>query len=89
MCVRFVRYVEVRPNNTDIEVVLANAYMCLPESQWDSSSPSSAGIAGGGGGGGRAVVAHADLTLTQQWRGMPQVRKVFLFYLRLFRGAAC
>ncbi|CAM9957842.1 unnamed protein product, partial [Ectocarpus sp. 12 AP-2014] len=64
------RYVEVRPNNTDVEVVLANAYICLPESQWDCYAH--AGGSGGGGGGGPAVVAHADLTLTQQWRGMPQ-----------------
>lgn len=63
------RYVEVRPNNTDVEVVLANAYICLPESQWDCN----AALAGSGGGGGPAVVAHADVTLTQQWRGMPQV----------------
>ncbi|CAN0228498.1 unnamed protein product, partial [Hapterophycus canaliculatus] len=72
------RYVEVRPNNTDVEVVLANAYLCLPESQWDCYGCTSAGGSGsdGGGGGvgsGPAVVAHADLTLTQLWRGMPQV----------------
>ncbi|CAN0372575.1 unnamed protein product, partial [Ectocarpus fasciculatus] len=64
------RYVEVRPNNTDVEVVLANAYICLPESQWDCYAYADGGR--GGGGGGPAVVAHADLTLTQQWRGMPQ-----------------
>ncbi|CAM9721112.1 unnamed protein product, partial [Scytosiphon promiscuus] len=68
------RYVEVRPNNTDIEVVLANAYVCLPESQWDCYAGGSTDGSDGGGGGatGPAVVAHADLTLTQLWRGMPQ-----------------
>ena len=81
----FLRYVEVRPNNTDVEVVLANAYICLPESQWDGDTNASAvanalagagtGTGGGGSGAGvgPAVVAHADVTLTQQWRGMPQV----------------
>ncbi|CAN0149179.1 unnamed protein product, partial [Laminaria digitata] len=77
------RYVEVRPNNLDVELVLANTYICVPESQWECSAPSSCGGVGGGGGGagggagrgvglGRAVVVHADVTLTQQWRGMPQ-----------------
>lgn len=80
------RYVEVRPNNLDVELVLANTYICLPESQW-VSTPTYAAIGGGvggaggredsslaGGGGGRAVVIHADVTFTQIWRGMPQVR---------------
>lgn len=83
------RYVEVRPNNTDVEVVLANAYICLPESQWDYDALAATGPGRGGGDGGAgagpAVVVHADVTLTQQWRGMPQVKKkgYFIFSLNI------
>lgn len=81
------RYAEVRPNNLDVELVLANAYICHPESQNDcathygSSSSSNSGIGTKGKQGstfkasaGRAAVVHADLTLTQIWRGMPEVK---------------
>lgn len=71
------RYVDVYPNNLDVELVLANTYLCIPESQ--QASPSHVGERDavpkvtGQDGPGNAVVMHADVTLTQVWRGMPQV----------------
>lgn len=80
------RYAEVRPNNLDVELVLANTYLCFPESQRDCATQYGGSGDGGIGGtkgksdgsnfkesAGRAIVVHADLTLTQIWRGMPQV----------------
>ncbi|CAM9459545.1 unnamed protein product, partial [Sphacelaria rigidula] len=79
------RYAEVRPNNLDVELVLANTYLCFPESQRDCATQYGGSGDGGIGGtkgksdgsnfkesAGRAIVVHADLTLTQIWRGMPQ-----------------
>ncbi|CAN0089527.1 unnamed protein product [Ascophyllum nodosum] len=64
------RYVDLRPNNLDFELILVNSYVCLPESQWTcGDSPS---LGGGRSGSGRAIVAHADVTLTLTWRGLPQ-----------------
>lgn len=74
-----IRYVDVYPNNLDIELVLANTYLCIPESQ-RVPPPNGAGAGGKTPGSagcddtGRAVIVHADVTLTQVWRGMPQVR---------------
>lgn len=76
-----VRYVDLRPNNLDVELILVNNYVCLPESQWKCTGlPPRVGGENDGGrkrgkrvGVGRAVMAHADVTLTLSWRGLPQV----------------